>query len=785
MLGPIKAFEGDEPVDLGGPTQRRLLATLVAYEGEAVPVPDLLDALWGDEPPPSGPATIQSYVSRLRSALGREAIETTSAGYRLGVGKVGVDAQGFLTAYAGLPSEPETRLEAIEEALSMWKGPPFEGFDHVDFASRRLIETRLDLQEARAALLSRAGRTSEAIGSLEKVIADEPFRESAWIVLGQALAASGRHADAIRALERYRRNLSDIGLEPSAGFRSAESELFSAELEISSEKPLPSPVSSFHGRAQEKMRLSSMIDEHRLVTVVGPGGMGKTRLALETAASMDRRPWLARLENVRDESKVTSLVLSTLGAESRGDPIISVVEALRRSPGLLILDNCEHVIDASAKLSDAILRETSSSVLATSREPLNVPGESLLHLGSMDEASATDLYFDRASSVDEDFSADPAQVEALCQKLDFMPLAIEIAASRSRALSPEAILERLDRRYGLLDKGLRGERRRHETLDAMVDWSYSLLPNATRRVFERLSVFMGDFDLEAATHVAGLEDVKADEVPAHVADLVERSMLEPVDAGGSYRMLQAFKSFASDRLFASGSSTEARDRHADHYVSVARRIGEGIMSSEETEWVRRANKATEDLGAALEWLVEREDLDATEAILEGLFQWFYHRQPPAILDWGEKVLDVAAGHRAHSIAGAWAAAAALKKGDVTEALRVAQTATSQEVPTSALAWFMAGDVACYVGDFERSVAFYEETLRRARDTNDDVAVVDALSRLMLSMVRNRSLFDQAMARTDELVDLLGHIEAPPVGLTPTSPWVRPTPARTSKSRGET
>jgi predicted ATPase/DNA-binding SARP family transcriptional activator len=759
VLGPIRAQNQDGPVDLGGARQKRLLATLVAYEGESVSIPELLDALWGDDPPPSGPRTIQSYVSRLRKSLGREAIERTAAGYRLTVPEDDVDARRFLAALEDLPHDSQMRLETIEEALSLWAGDPFEGMDHLDFASRRLTETRMALSEERAKLLAQSGRVSEAIGVLEKIISEEEFRESTWIELSRVLAQAGRPADAIRALDRYRSAIGDLGLEPSAVFLEAESELFAPDKGVSSERPIASTRSGFHGREREVERLEAMLDEHRLATVVGPGGMGKTRLTIEVSSRLERRGWLIRLERASDNSDVTPMVLAELGVETRGDPTVSLVEAMRKNPGLLILDNCEHVIDSAAKLADVMVRETPSTVVATSREPLNVPGEALLHLGPLDAESARDLFVDRARQVSPDFDADPLQIDDLCDRLDYMPLAIELAASRSRALGPGAISERLDRGYGLLDKPRRGEDSRYQTLGAMVDWSYGLLPPATRRVFERLSVFVGDFELDAASNVAGFGDVTAEDAVAHVADLVERSLLEPTAATGTYRMLRIIKSFAARQLADTGDSRETRDRHMRQYVALAGRIGQGMMGEDELQWVRLATRSAEDLGSALRWAAENGHCDAIGAILEGTFQWFYHRQPLTIMGWGDDVLEATEGHPAHAIAGAWAAQAALKRGEVGEALRIAEAATVEESPTSLFAWFIAGDLACYIGDV-RAIAYFEETLRLARTVNDDVAAVDALMRLMLVNVRNQGHYEEAMSLARELSDALGTVHAP-------------------------
>lgn len=726
-MGPIQGLVEGGPVDIGGPTQRRLLASLVAARpGEVVSVSALLDHLWGEDPPPSGPASIQSYVSRLRRVLGPGVIETVAPGYRLGP-DVETDLAGFKEIASSLPDEPGARIEAIEAALQLWTGPPFEDFEHVDFVSRRLSEMRYDLEEDRARLLAAQGRHSDAVAAMERITSIEPLRESAWTTLAVILASMGRQAEALRSLERYRSKLADIGLEPGAAFAVAENTVFETRPEP---PPRPAPVvragTSFVGRETEVDELKRMLDESRLVSVVGPPGMGKTRIAVEILSTWTSSPAVfARLESIRDDQEVAPTVLSAVGGETRGDPTESIVSQLTRGESRLVaLDNAEHVIDGTAELVSVLLQSTDSRVLVTSREPLNIPGETVLDLGPLDPDSAIELFRARARSLDAGFDASSATLDMLCEELDYMPLAIEMAAARTKALAPEELLTRLSRRFGLLDKPLRGAAERHRSLDALVEWSYELLDPAAQRVFQRLSTIAGTFDVDLATAVAGFGEVSRDEVARLLAALVERSLVARTGSG-SFRLLRVLKSYAEQRLASGPDERKTRYLHARAFADLAVEIGDGLATREETEWIARANAAVDDLGFALTWATENEDLDSAQAILEGLFDWFYHRQPPAIIGWGELVMAVAGDHDAGAVAAAWGSLAALKRGDIERARELAEAGTATESPAARFAWFMSGEVAFYQNRVADALDAYRKQRLRASALDDRIGVIDA------------------------------------------------------------
>lgn len=758
VLGTIQAFRDGTLVDLGGPTQRRLLAALIARPREIVPVTTLLGDLWGDDPPPSGTQSIQSYVSRLRRGLGSDVIETKAPGYRLGPARVDLDSSRFIELATNLPSDDDARLTSIDEALGLWDGPPFEDFEHVDFATHRLNETRLDLEEDRGHLLASTGRTAEALAALEKITSEAPLRESAWVALSKVLLGAGRQADAVRVLDRYRDSLADIGLEPGPSFVAAQDDVFSAP-SAPAASALPRVETSFVGRRREVEELRRLLGTGGLVTITGAGGMGKSRLALEVLRDWDGLPvHVTRLAGLRSDSEVAPTALHAVGGEARGDPVDAIVSRLGRDPALLLLDNAEHVIEGAATLVAQILTRTSARILVTSREPLNVLGEATLDLDSMEPQAAIELYRDRARMVDPDFSSSPATLDMLCEELDYMPLAIEMAAARSKALAPEEILTRLSRKFGLLDKPLRGGTGRHRSLDSLVDWSYGLLEDTEKRVFERLSVIAGTFDVDTASGVAGFGEIPSDIVPAALASLVEKSLVRRT-SDGSYRILRVLKSFAEKQLKLTDDWNTALDAHARWFGRVAGQIGSGLSTSDETTWIDIANEAVDDLGLALTRAIEMSDVGTAQEILEGLFDWLYHRHPPAIIDWGDQVLPISGGHDAHSVASAWAAVAAIKRDDIDTAREIALSGTDVDGPASRFAWFMVGDVACYQDRLEDARAAFRKQIVRASNVNDAIGVVDGVAGETIALAF-QGQFDHAVELAADLAGLASGVGAP-------------------------
>ena len=755
VLGPIEAWVDGRAIDLGGPTQRRLIASLAAHAPDPLSTIRLIEYLWGSDPPPSAPASLQSYVSRLRRSLGSDAIETVPGGYRL-ADKVSVDASEFTRSALELSVDEKTRSSEIQQLLGMWRGPALEGIEHLDFASESLNESRLGLEEDLAHLRSQTGEHSEAIAILKRLTREQPLRESSWTGLAVVLKNASRQAEAIRALDEYRETLAEMGLEPGPDFEKVADDVFAPVAASASRRELQTWTTSFIGRSQDLELLKEALSSSRLVTVVGPGGMGKTRLATELARQYGEQVVEIRLDTVSESDNVAAAALSQLGAEARGLPLNALASQLKGT-SLVLFDNAEHVLDSTAESISGLLEMTRTRILVTSREPLNMPGETVFPLDSVPLEAAVAIYRDRADSVDPSFDEPDDDIGALTAAVDNMPLGIEIAAARSRSMTPKEILERLGSRYEVLDRPLRGQVDRHRSLEALVTWSYDLLNHAEQRVFERLSIIAGPFGHNLAAEVAGFGVVEVAEVPDLIAALVEKSLLKRMRPG-RYQMLRTLRALARTKLEDPDART-ARQRHAEWFAGLAERIGEGLGTPNESEWITYANYAVDDMTAAVAFSAEQENLDTARRILEGLFDWYFHRQPPSIESWGALLLPRAEGHEVWPVAHAWEALAQLKAGNSDRAASVAAEGTRSESPSARFAWFMAAEIACYQDRLDDALDSYRRQLVRASETGDHIGVIDAVAGETIALAF-QGHFGRAVDVGSELEQLTSEIGAP-------------------------
>ncbi len=604
ILGLLEASEGPRTIEVRGSKLRTLLAVLVLHANEVVSADALIEAIWGDRAPDSAANTLQGYVSQLRKALGAGTIQTRAPGYVLNIPAKSVDAVRFESllqdGQAALArDEPAVAARMLDEALGLWRGQAladftFDSFAQVDIA--RLEELRLVATEHLAEAHLALGGHDELVGRLRSLVESHPLRERLWGQLVMALYRSGRQAEALRALAEVRRRLGEeLGIEPGVGLRRLEEDVLlqrphldwrpppTAVVEVPSN--LPPLRSSFVGRQIEVAELDKLLGSRRLLTVVGPGGVGKTRLALEVAGRVRSRfpdgVWVVELASLADPSLAPSAVAQTLDVREQlgASPLDALARSLASRRLLLVLDNCEHLVDAAAALADAVLDAAPSlTILATSREPLRVSGENVYALSPLplperddlnpEALSTTDavrLFCDRAEAQGS-FSLttrNASAVAALCRRLDGIPLAIELAAARVRALTPSQILARLDDRFELLSSGERTALPRHQTLRAAVDWSHDLLPPAERVLFRRLSVFAGSLSLEAAASVA--DDPAAPDrsrIVDLLASLVDHSLVVSVDMKGErrFRMLETLRAYGAERLAEAGETEEVHQR---------------------------------------------------------------------------------------------------------------------------------------------------------------------------------------------------------------------------------
>jgi predicted ATPase/DNA-binding SARP family transcriptional activator len=659
ILGPTEVRDADgREVTVGGPRLRALLALLLLDAGKVVPVARLIDGLYGGNPPADAGNALQSQVSRLRNVLRDEdrsgsPVELYPAGYRLAVEADEVDVHRFerlaaegRRALAGGDQPRAARL--LREALDLWRGPALADLGEVPFAGAqvvRLEELRVSAVEDRVEAELALGGDPGLVAELEQLVATYPLRERLRGQLMRAMYAAGRPAEALAVFEEARRTLAEeLGTDPSAELAAVHLAVLRADPSLArpAERPavrhgLPAQLTSFVGRAEEVRRVGKLLGEARLVTLTGPGGAGKTRLAVEAAGQEPGEVDFVDLSPVSEGADVPGAMLGALGLRDAGllpppapdrqgpppDATERLVAALADRRMLLVLDNCEHVVSDAAQLTHRLLSACPRlRILATSREALGITGETLwpvppLALPPPGTAPAealgypaVRLFAERAAAVRPDFAVDAANADAvlrICRALDGLPLAIELAAARLRSLPLAEVADGLDDRFRLLSRGDRTAQPRHQTLRAVVEWSWDLLDDAERTLARRLTVFAGGATRDAAERVCGLPAAQVAEL---LATLVDKSLVEAVGEAGRYRMLDTVRAFCAERLVEAGEWEELRRNHAAYYLDLARRADPQLRGAEQLEWLGRLDAEHDNLHAAL-----RHAIDAAEAEL--------------------------------------------------------------------------------------------------------------------------------------------------------------------------
>jgi predicted ATPase/DNA-binding SARP family transcriptional activator len=635
LLGPLTV--DTQPV--GGLRLRRLVLLLALDTGTAVSLDRLVDGLWSD--PPAGAANaVQALVSRVRRLPGGLPVVADTSGYRLDVALDEVDAHRFARLAArgrtALDDDPRTAAEVLREALALWRGPALADAGDAEFvtvARARLDELRLGAEEDRLEADLRLGRAADAATELAALTAVHPLRERLAGLRMRALAASGRRAEALAAFDQTRTALAEhLGVEPGRDLSALHVSLLRAA-EVAPGSNLRTPLTSFHGRDEELSALVDALATHRLVTLTGPGGAGKTRLATEYAHLM--RPkmpdgvWMVELAAVTDPSAVPDAVSAALGRGGNGpavatvparggDPTDRLAFALAEREMLLVLDNCEHLVGAAATLVERLLGEAPGlRVLATSREPLAITGEvrrpvEPLPLPPPDadvraalRYPSVLLFAGRAAAVRPGFTVDAGSVGAvvrICRAVDGIPLALELAAARLSALTADQVAERISDRFALLAKGSRTALPRQQTLRGAVDWSWDLLVEPERVMLRRLSVFTGSGALSTVEAVCGVPPLPPGEVLDLLGSLVDRSLV--VISDGRYGMLETIRAYAAERLEEAGESDELRRAHAVHMTELAEQAEPFLRTGAQVAWLDRLNRERDNLHAALRWTAE-------------------------------------------------------------------------------------------------------------------------------------------------------------------------------------
>ncbi|MET9957806.1 BTAD domain-containing putative transcriptional regulator [Streptomyces sp. NPDC006326] len=714
ILGVTEARdETGAPLPIGGARLRALLAALALRAGgpAAASVADLVDEVWGDDPPQDAPAALQALVARLRRALGgRETVHADPAGgYRLAVAdRDDIDLHRFnrlaragARHLAAAPDDPAGAAEALRAALALWRGPALADLPepartaHAAAAEARRTAALRDRIEAEL----RAGAADPAwlLAEIEALIRENPYDEPLRAQQLRALRAAGRPADALAAYERTRRTLAEgLGTDPGPELTALHAQLLAphppAQPEPAPQEPAPAPptapggnlrprLTSFVGREPELASLHTDLTRLRLITLTGPGGSGKTRLAEHAAAA--HRPeaaWLVELARLDHPAAVPGAVLSALGLRETAlvarektaseDPTAQLVEHCAHRSLLLVLDNCEHVIGAAAELAETLLTHCPGvRILATSREPLGVPGETVRPVDPLPPDPAHRLFADRAVAVRPGFTAadDPDAVAEICSRLDGLPLAIELAAARLRLLTPRQIADRLDDRFRLLTSGSRTVLPRQQTLRAVVDWSWELLDAPERTVLRRLSVFAGGCDLPAAEAVcadpATTPALGAADIADVLGSLVDKSLVlaepeaEPGPDGTAmrYRMLETIHEYAAERAaHEEADRAAAADRHADHYRALAETAEPLLRSGAQLPWIRRTETELDNLRAALLHATSTGSAETAERLGLAL-GWFWALRNYRIegAEWAGRILALTPAEPAEDTPAYW------------------------------------------------------------------------------------------------------------------------------------
>ncbi|MFD6243835.1 BTAD domain-containing putative transcriptional regulator [Streptomyces roseolus] len=667
LLGPTRVLSADGgELPVGGPRVRALLTALALRPGRVVPVTVLVDEVWhGDEPPADAVAALQALAGRLRKALGKDRVPSADGGgYRLGAAREDVDlyrferlaADGSAALAAG---DPGRAAALLDEALGLWAGPALADLPDRHAEAARWEARRLDARRGRLDAALALGRAADALSELTALCADRPLDEPLQALRIRALRDTGRAAEALAAYEEVRRTLADrLGADPGPGLRALHERLLTAGAPAPAPVSAPAPASvhraapapgnlrarltSFVGRDEEIAALSQDLEAARLVTLLGPGGAGKTRLSQEAAeraaGAWPDGVWVAELAPVRVPEAVPEAVLAALGARETvlrgagaeelrtgGDPLHRLVEHCAGRRLLLLLDNCEHLVDAAARLAETVLaRCPGVRILATSREPLGVPGERLRPLGPLPEETALRLLAERGAAARPGFdvAGDPEAAEEIVRRLDGLPLAIELAAARLRLLSPRQIADRLDDRFRLLTSGARTVLPRQQTLRAVVDWSWELLEGPERAVLRRLAVFTGGCDLEAAEAVcAGPEGA---DVLSVLGALVDKSLVvaAPEESGTRFRLLETVAEYAGERLDEAGERAAVERAHLTYYRELARTTDPALRGSGQLAAMVRLDAEYGNIRTALARAVAARDEDEALVLVHALL-WYW------------------------------------------------------------------------------------------------------------------------------------------------------------------
>ena len=719
MLGPVEVIGGNGRAALTS-KQRRLLAALVVADGRSCTVDELVDALWGESPPTSAAKLVQVYVSQVRKALAEPVRIVTGPGsYALDAPPEAIDVRRFELLVGDCAAARRQGNDALgsslaEQALALWRGRPYGELAYDQFARaevERLEELRLVAVEERIEAQLALGRHAELLAGVLALASEHPLRER---LQGQAMLAlyrSGRQSDALAYYAGARSKLDELGLEPGAELRELQRRILqqAPALDIpdqsSDVQELPQAPNPLVGRERELEALAVLLSqrEPRLLVLTGAGGSGKSRLALEAAhaaaAAYANGAVLVELAPLSDPELVLPTIAQAVGVADAQQPLAALAEALGSRELLLVVDNAEHVRDATPAFAELLARAPRLTMLVTSRTVLHLSGERVFPVAPLDPEAAQELFEQRARALQPEFrvtAENQGVVREICRRVDGLPLAVELAAARVRALTPKAVFDRLSERLTFLAGGPHDLPARQQTLYETLDWSYDLLSDDERGLLARLSVFRGGATLVGIAEVClGGDEHRALDLVERLAD-ASLLLVRRADGDVRYDLLETVRQYASDRL-SELDAEETRRRHAEWCVALAELAEPELGGENQARWFSVLEAEHDNMRAALVRLTETEERDQALRLTVLLSRFWYVR-----------------GHLAEARRHLEAVLSAVADLDPL-VLRRAQTA--------------GASIALLQGDYPASTAFAESALDSARRTGDPRFVANALSNL--------------------------------------------------------
>jgi predicted ATPase/DNA-binding SARP family transcriptional activator len=760
LLGPFEVVVAGEPVEVPGAKRQALVACLALRTGRVVSTDTLVEALWGSELPAAPRNAVQHHVARLRPALGEDAIRLAADGYALeGAAVDAIEFEDLLTTARGALRAGDARgaADTIADALELWRGPPLLGLPQSAWATaeaRRLDALRLDALEERFEAALALGEHADVVPLIRAALEESPFRERLWGQLMLALYRSGRQADALDVFQEARRVLlEELALEPGPELRRLQEAILAHDPAIAPvplaprrRGNLPAPATSFVDREAELARVVELLRGHRVVTLTGPPGVGKSRLALEVARSIESEvrggAWHVDLARAASPADVVRLVAQSVDVRG-ADPLERTLTCLRDTDAILVFDACEHVLEESGRVVSAVIAECPGvRVLATSREVLRVAGEVRVivdPLGLPDrdgsdavDAPAVELFAARARAARPGFvltDEDAWLAAEISRLVDGLPLAIELAAARVNVLGLAELLALVTRRLELLD-GRPSSDAGRAALGTLVEWSYDLLHADEKTLLHHVAVHRGGAPLPALVAAGAEHGLDEMTVVQLLGTLVDKSIVTVSfpSADARYDVLDTVREYALERLAGHGTLTAARKAHAEYYATLADAAHGALRGPDWRAWVERLELEHDNLWVALTYAHEVPDAGIASRL--GTLAWYFTLAER--VSEGRRFVELALASMSGDAPlalrlelAAFRCYLATEELDVDAAIEVAErvlAATEPRPPQAALVEAALALARAASGDRERAVALAEQAHERVQATGDDWSI---------------------------------------------------------------